>query len=114
MSHPFDNVVRNIRLLHEGDPDKRFGMSGLRAMAPTTCSRSSALRRVRPRAARETGPVPVDPELVLDACAEAGNELALAIARSERVVLATGHPFGLSRTCTAPSDARCGRAVPAC
>ena len=30
VSHPFDNVVRNIRLLHEGDPDKRFGMSGLR------------------------------------------------------------------------------------
>ena len=29
VSHPLDNVLNNIRLLVEGDPDKQFGMSGL-------------------------------------------------------------------------------------
>lgn len=97
VSHPFDNVVRNIRLLHEGDPDKRFGMSGLQAMAPDdVLAFVGRAAGFDPGRLEETGPVPVDPELVLDACAEAGDRLALAIARSERVVLATGHPFGLA------------------
>ena len=34
VTHPLDNVLRNIRLLHEGDPDKRFGLSGLQAIGP--------------------------------------------------------------------------------
>ena len=29
VTHPLDNVLRNIRLLHEGDPDKQFGLGGL-------------------------------------------------------------------------------------
>ena len=97
MSHPFDNVVRNIRLLHEGDPDKRFGMTGLQAMQPdevlALVGRSAGFDPAR---LHETGPVPVDPQLVLDSCAAAGDRLALAIVRSERVILATGHPFGLA------------------
>src|SRR4029453_6785452 len=32
ISHPLDNVLRNIRLLHEGDPDKQFGMTGLQTL----------------------------------------------------------------------------------
>ena len=97
VSHPFDNVVRNVRMLHEGDPDKRFGMSGLPTAEPeqvlSIVGRSAGFE---PALLAETGPVPVDPELVLDACAEVGDRLAHAIARSERVVLATGHPFGLA------------------
>ena len=34
VTHPLDNVLRNIRLLHEGDPDKQFGMSGLQTLEP--------------------------------------------------------------------------------
>jgi Phosphatase len=97
VSHPFDNVVRNVRLLHDGDPDKRFGMSGLQAMAPDeVLAFVGRAAGFDPGRLAETGPVPVDPELVLDACTAAGDRLARAIDRSERVVLATGHPFGLA------------------
>ena len=97
VSHPFDNVVRNVRMLHEGDHDKQFGMSGLRTAEPDEVlllvGRAAGFD---PALLAETGPVPIDPERVLDACAAAGDRFALAIARSERVVLATGHPFGLA------------------
>jgi hypothetical protein len=69
LSHPLDNVLGNIRLLYEGDPDKQFGMTGLRT---------------------------VDPECVLIACGEAGDRFAEAIRRRDRVILATGHPVGLA------------------
>jgi Phosphatase len=97
VSHPFDNVVRNVRLLHQGDRDKRFGMSGLQAMTPDdVLAFVGRAAGFDPGRLAETGPVPVDPELVLDACDEAGDRLALAISKSERVILATGHPFGLA------------------
>jgi hypothetical protein len=41
------------------------------------------------------GDVPVDPERVLVRLEEAGDRLAEAAARRERVLLATGHPVGL-------------------
>jgi hypothetical protein len=97
VSHPLDNVLRNIELLLEGDPDKQFGMTGL-----ATVSARGVLGLVGEAAGFEpdplafTGPVPVDPELVLDACATVGDRLALACRRGERVVLATGHPLGLA------------------
>jgi Phosphatase len=96
VSHPLDNVLRNIRLLVEGDPDKQFGMTGLQ-----TFTEQEVLAMVgraagfEPDARALTGPVPVDPELVLEACAEVGDRLAEAVRRGERVVLATGHPIGL-------------------
>jgi len=40
--------------------------------------------------------VPVDPDLVLEACGAVGDRLAEAVERRERVVLATGHPVGLA------------------
>ncbi|MFB3738230.1 MAG: phosphatase [Candidatus Velamenicoccus archaeovorus] len=98
VSHPMDNVLRNIRLLCEGDPDKRFGMTGLAgAMSP-----AQVLELVARAAGFEpdprwvSGPVPVDPALVLDACEAAGDRLAFACRRGERVILATGHPVGLA------------------
>jgi len=97
LSHPLDNVLRNIRLLHEGDPDKQFGMSGLQTLDPERIldlvGRAAGFEPDRTAA---TGPVPVDPERVLDACAEAGARFADAIRRRERVILATGHPVGLA------------------
>ncbi len=98
VSHPFDNVRRNIRLLCEGDPDKQFGMTRVAdAFTP-----SEVLELVAQAAGFEpdpdatTGPVPVDPERVLDACEAVGDRLALARERGERMILGTGHPVGLA------------------
>ncbi len=97
LSHPLDNVLRNIRLLHEGDPDKQFGMTGLQTLDPDRIlglvGRAAGFE---PDPAATTGPVPVDPERVLDACADAGDRFAEAIRRRERVIVATGHPVGLA------------------
>ena len=97
VSHPLDNVLRNIRLLHEGDPDKQFGMTGLRTLDPDRIldlvGRAAGFE---PDRTATTGPVAVDPELVLDACAEAGDRFAEAVLRRERVIVATGHPVGLA------------------
>jgi hypothetical protein len=41
------------------------------------------------------GPSSIDPYKVLAACEAAGDRLALAATRGERVLLATGHPAGL-------------------
>lgn len=97
VSHPLDNVLRNIRLLHEGDPDKQFGMSGLGVMAPEeTLALVGRAAGFVPDPRARTGPVPVDPELVLDQCARVGDRLAAAVRLGERVILATGHPVGLA------------------
>ena len=97
VTHPLDNVLRNIRLLHEGDPDKQFGLSGLRAVDPDEVLRLvGRASGFEPDVHARTGPVPVDPELVLRACEAAGDRLAQAVRRGERLVLATGHPVGLA------------------
>ena len=98
LSHPLDNVLRNIGLLCQGDSDKQFGMSGL-AQAFTPREVLELVGRAagfEPDPHASTGPVPVDPELVLDACEAVGDRLADACLRGERVILATGHPVGLA------------------
>jgi hypothetical protein len=97
VSHPLDNVLGNIDLLLRGDPDKQFGMSELQTHSPAEVLAlvgGGAGFDPDPRA--RTGPVPVDPELVLDTCEAVGDRLATACRRGERVVLATGHPVGLA------------------
>jgi len=101
VSHPLDNVLNNIRLLVEGDPDKQFGMTGLQ-----TFSAREVLELVAAASGFEIteatdGPVPVDPELVLAACERVGDRLAEAVRRGERVILGTGHPVGLAHLYTA-------------
>jgi hypothetical protein len=97
VTHPLDNVLRNIRLLHEGDPDKQFGLSGLQAMRPDeVLELVGQASGFEPDPTARTGPVAVDPELVLDACAAVGDRLATAVRRGERMILATGHPVGLA------------------
>ena len=97
VSHGLDNVLGNIRLLHDGDLDKQFGMSGLQSFDPDAVlmlvGRAAGFE---PDGAARTGPVPVNPELVLDACTAVGDRLARAVYRGERAVLATGHPVGLA------------------
>lgn len=98
VSHDLENVLRNIRLMCDGDPDKQFGLSDLvGAFSP---------REVLELVGREAGfepdhtathgPVPVDPDHVLDRCEAVGDRLALACRRGERLILATGHPVGLA------------------
>lgn len=93
-----DNVLRNIRLLLEGDPDKQFALEGLMG----SMSEQEVLALVgraagfEPDPTRTHGPVPVDPDLVLDACDAVGERLEEAVRRRERVILATGHPVGLA------------------
>jgi len=102
LSHPLDNVLRNIRLLCEGDPDKQFGMSGLAGeFAPAeVLELVGRAAGFTPDPNASTGPVPVDPELVIEACEAVGDRLNLACARGERVILATGHPVGLAHLYT--------------
>jgi hypothetical protein len=95
-SHPMDNVRRNIQLLFDGDPDKQFGMTGLAgAMDPWPILQAVGREAgFAPDPQVQVGPTPVDPECVLSACHRAGDRLALACEREERVLLATGHPAG--------------------
>lgn len=97
VSHPMDNVLGNIALLCEGDHDKQFGMTGLQTFSPEEVYRFVAEASgfaVDPTV--RSGPTPVDPDLVLRGCDAYGDRLALAVARRERIVLATGHPVGLA------------------
>ena len=102
LSHPLDNVLRNIGLLCEGDPDKQFGMSGLTGeFGPDeVLELVGRAAGFTPDPNATTGSVPVDPELVIQACEAVGDRLALACARGERVILATGHPVGLAHLYT--------------
>jgi Phosphatase len=102
VTHPADNVVGNIRRLIEGDPDKQFGMTGLGTYtAREVLDLVGAAAGFEPDGLGPTGPVPVDPALVLDVCEEVGERLARACERGDRVVLATGHPVGLAHLYTA-------------
>lgn len=98
VSHAMDNVQRNIGLLFEGDPDKLFGMTGLAGtMTPEAIlelvGRASGFT---PDPAWRTGPVPVDPDLVLEACEAVGDRLGEVVRTGGSVILATGHPTGLA------------------
>lgn len=97
VSHPFDNVLRNIGLLLEGDPDKQFGMTGLRTLSPDeVLELVGRAAGFEPEPLTRTGPVPIDPGRVIDACEAVGDRLAQAVERNETVILATGHPVGLA------------------
>lgn len=102
VSHPLDNVLGNIRKLVQGDPDKQFGMTGLQGFSEAEVlgmvARASGFE---PSQSARTGPVPVDPELVLGACEAVGDRLAQLCRRGGRLVLGTGHPVGLVHLYTA-------------
>lgn len=112
VSHPLDNVLRNVRQLLAGDPDKQFGMSGLGGFriedVLTLIGRAAGFE---PDRFARTGPVPVDPRLVLGACEAVGDRLADAVERGERIILATGHPVGLAHLYIEVSRLLRGRGV---
>lgn len=107
VSHDRDNVRRKIARLVAGDPDLQFGIRGLSAAGLST-ERVLALMGAEagfdPDPGIVDGSVPVDPGHVLDRLEAAGDRLAEAASRGERVLLATGHPAGLSPLYMAVGD----------
>ncbi len=98
-SHDRANVRWKIRRLVDGEPDLQFGLSGVSGDGDRSVQEVLALvgeaAGFDPDPALRREPVPIDPWRVLDSLEAAGRRLALAAARGERVLLATGHPVGL-------------------
>jgi hypothetical protein len=102
VSHPLDNVLLHIQQLFEGDPDKQFGMTRVAGALspPTILDLVGAEAGFEPDHTATHGPVPVDPDHVLDRCEAVGERLAFSCRRGETIVLATGHPVGLAHLYT--------------
>jgi hypothetical protein len=112
-THPLDNVRGNAQLLNEGDPDKLFGLSGL----PGAFDLDAILDLVAAEAGAPIdhdaryGPVEIRPEPILAACGSLGDRLARAASAGERLLLATGHPYGLPLLYRAIANLAVGRGV---
>jgi len=97
-THPLDNVRGNALLLNEGDPDKLFGLSGL----PGAFDLDAILDLIAAEAGAPIdhearyGPVDIRPEPILSTWGSLGDRLARAARAGERLLVATGHPVGLS------------------
>jgi hypothetical protein len=97
VSHDRQNVSRKIHRLVSGDPDATFGLSGM-----TRYTFEEVLLLVDRAIGFDPGPeawhVPtvIEPGTVLDALEAMGDRLALAAERGEEVLIATGHPVGMS------------------
>jgi hypothetical protein len=95
-SHDRRNVIWKIEQLVMGEPDLQFGIRDLPNLGvDEVLALMAAEAGFDPNPRIHDGPTPIDPLLVLEACAAAGRRLAHAARRGERVVLATGHPAGL-------------------
>jgi len=94
VSHDRTNVRWKIAQFARGDLKAQFGITGLEAL-----SEDRVMDLMGEAAgfdpASTDGDVPVDPARVLPRLVAAGDRLAAAAARGERVLLATGHPVGL-------------------
>jgi hypothetical protein len=95
-SHDRRNVLAKIERLVFGDPEAQFGIRGLTVLTPDEVLAVMAEESgFDPDPLLMDGPSAIDPYRVLQACERAGDRLALAAKRGERVLLATGHPAGL-------------------
>lgn len=95
-SHDRPNVLWKIGRLVQGDPDLLFGLTGVSGLDfRHVLALVAEAGGFDPNPKLRHGPVIVDPDRVLAACAEVGDRLVLAATRGERVLLATGHPSGL-------------------
>jgi hypothetical protein len=93
VSHPLDNVLRHIERMCGGDPGFQFGLSGLTSFSPEqVLALVSGAAGFTPAAGATDGEFRVEAERILDACAAAGDRLAHACRRGERMIVATGHP----------------------
>ena len=97
-THPIDNVRNNALMLLDGDPDKGFGLTGIRDGFDLDAILSLVETATGASIDREAryGPVDIRPAPIIDACLAAGTRLAEVCASGGTVVLATGHPIGLA------------------
>jgi hypothetical protein len=104
-SHDRKNVWWKIQRLVTGDPDSQFGLTGLVGVsAAEVLGLVAAETGFDPDPTIEEGPSSIDPARVLASLEAAGRRLAAACDRSERVILATGHPAGLPLLYMAVAD----------
>lgn len=95
-SHDRANVRMKIGRLVAGDPEAQFGLTGLDPFSELdVLALMAEASGFDPDPDLRQGPSAIDPDLVLDACEDAGDRLAAAAARGAGVLLATGHPVGL-------------------
>jgi hypothetical protein len=95
-SHDRRNVREKIQRLAAGDPEAQFGIRGLTVVtAEEVLAIMAEEAGFDPDPLLMEGPSAIDPYRVLAACEAAGDRLATAATRGERVLLATGHPAGL-------------------
>lgn len=95
---PRESAVGNAERLADGDPDKTLGFSFDGLTAQSVMDDVAALCGCSPSLAEREGPGVIDVDLTLDALAAVGDRLTQAAQRSERVLIATGHPTGLLPT----------------
>src|SRR5207244_6951773 len=96
-SHDRADVAWRIARLADGDRDLQLGLldRGPRSRQEVLAA-VAAEAGFDPDPRIDTGPTPIDPFRVLAAWEVAGDRLARAAAAGERVLLATGHPAGLT------------------
>jgi hypothetical protein len=95
-SHDRRNVLWKIDRLVDGDPDSQFGLTGFgRISTAQVLALMAKETGFDPDPMLEEGPSAIDPWRVLKSLDAAGQRLADAGRRGERVILATGHPAGL-------------------
>ncbi len=97
-SHDRPDVLWKIERLFAGEPVLQFGLSGVDGIAPErVLGLMAEAGGFDPDPGLRRGPTPVDPLRILVAASAAGERLVRAASRGERVLLATGHPAGLTR-----------------
>ena len=90
-----ENTVGNAEKLAAGDPDKFLGIGARGRDAAGVMQAVAELCGCSPSLTEREGGGVIDPDLVLSAIDELASRLARALAESERMLIATGHPTGL-------------------
>ncbi len=91
---PRDNVLRNARLLAQGDEDKQLGFSFEDLDLQEVMDAVSDLCGCSPDPKETGGPGYIDPECTIDGLEAMAERLAAAARRGESVLVCTGHPTG--------------------
>jgi len=92
---PRENVVRNAKLLAQGDEDKMLGFAFEGLDLAEVMDAVAALCGCSPDPADTAGPGYIDPERTLDELEKMADRLGRAARRGERVMVCTGHPTGV-------------------